>query len=229
MAIQAVVSMGVPSTCWGATRGCDTEGAVTREQLALQLRTGLKGMGMSFGTTLNSTAPVWPSASSRATVRAAVCTAQSTIHTRNRHTLAVLLPTCRRPSARPLVAETSRGSAIPPLSCFEKTLVVSAGVFAVIVACGPSFIELWTAGRLQSSTGLFLSAACAAGDYDSPERDALRAHRYQPPQKAAVAEMINGALAMVFCWAAVRSPWCGLGRGGRPTGGPRLQHVVVAS
>ena len=138
-------------------------GAVTREQLALQLRTGLKGMGMSIGTTLYSTAPVW--------AISIIAGPQFVPLFALPHRLLTLASGILWSFAASMQAAFGEAFGRGDLAwvrhsasqLLENTLVLSAGLFAVIVACGPGFIELWTAGRLQSSTGLFLSAACAAG------------------------------------------------------------------
>jgi O-antigen/teichoic acid export membrane protein len=214
----ALASVAVGFVCvtqtWRGHPEAFAGGRVTRHQVVLQLRTGTKSLGLQLGATLAGTAPTLalstiagPAAVPLFAVPARVLSMGTGIVS---SFAALMQPAFGEAYARGDLAWVR--STLSQLS--EKTLLAMSLAAAVLVGLGGAVISVWTGGKLEVSPAMLTSVALAGGvaTVIGPVKFLLAGinqHRW-----AAVTEVANGLLAMLFSFIAVRvlaADWVGLG------------------
>lgn len=190
------------------------DGRVTRDQVMLQLRTGTKSLGLQLGATLGGTAPTLALATVAGPAAVpffAVPARLLSMGTGIVNSFAALMqPAFGEAYARGDLAWVR--STLAQLS--EKTLLAMSLGAAVLVGLGGAVVSVWTAGKLNVSATMLTSVALAGGvaTVIGPMKfllSGINQHRW-----AAVTELANGLLAMLFSFLAVRllaPDWVGFG------------------
>jgi O-antigen/teichoic acid export membrane protein len=214
----ALASVAVGFVCvaltWRAHPKAFAAGRVTREQIVLQLRTGTKSLGLQLGATLAGTAPTLALATVAGPAAVpffAVPARLLSMGTGIVNSFAALTqPAFGEAYARGDLAWVR--STLSELS--EKTLLAMSLATAVLVGLGGAVVSAWTVGKLNVSPAMLTSVALAGGvaTVIGPMKFLLAGinqHRW-----AAVTEVANGVLAMLFSFIAVRvlgPDWVGFG------------------
>jgi O-antigen/teichoic acid export membrane protein len=215
---SALAAVVVGFVCAAQTRRAHPEafagGQVTRDQVVLQLRTGTKSFGLQLGATLAGTAPTLALASVAGPAVVPLFAVPARLLSMGTSIVssfaALMQPAFGEAYARGDLAWVR--STLSQLS--EKTLLAMSLAAAVFIGLGGAFVSAWTVGKLNVSPTMLASVAMAGGvaTVIGPVKfllTGINQHRW-----AAVTEVANGVLALVFSFLAVRMlapDWVGLG------------------
>ena len=186
---------------------------ITRAQITQQVRTAAKSSGLLLGATLAGTAPTVALAAVAGPSSVplyAVAARFFTLGTSFVNTFSTLMQPAFGDAFARRDLQWIRSML---LLLWEKTLLSMAIASAALIAIGGLFIDVWTAGKLEVSSTMLVSVAMGGvATALAPLKymlSGINRHR-----AAAVTEITNGALAMVFSLAAVKllsADWVGVG------------------
>jgi O-antigen/teichoic acid export membrane protein len=211
---SVVVGFACVAEAWRAHPEAFAGGRVTRQQVVLQLRTGTKSLGLQLGATLAGTAPTLALATLAGPAAVPLFAVPARLLSMGTGIVssfaALMQPAFGEAYARGDLAWVR--STLSQLS--EKTLLAMSLGAAVLIGLGGAVVSTWTAGKLEVSPAMLTSVALAGGvaTVIGPLKFLLAGinqHRW-----AAVTELANGVLAVLFSFIAVRAlapDWVGLG------------------
>jgi O-antigen/teichoic acid export membrane protein len=204
---SALVTLAAGAVAASQTRRAHPEafGAarVTREQLLLQLHTGLKSFGLQVGYTLTGTAPTL----ALATVAGPAAVPFFAVPARL-FGIGTGLVTSFCSLLQPAFGEAYARSDLDWIrrtlrEVWEKTLLATALGAALLTGIGSTFVFVWTAGKLVVSTEMLVSVAIAGAPPAALAPVKFLLAGINRHREAAIAEITGGVLALIFAFAAV--------------------------